>query len=756
MNLKKRSLSLTLAVILLFSLSVSALAAGAGTHVYASETRIADNLVYRDTVSYEGNSRIESYTLENTPGGDVFPIVLACDTIYGGMTISGIVNYAASLGYNVLGAVNTDFFTASKIPMGIVVENGILKSSPEGRNILTIDQFDRLDAVESPLLTMTLVNNTNGKIVSVSHLNKTRVDTGGTYLYSEYFSTVSTRTSTDGWAVRLKILDGGDITPNGSLELEVVDTYSGSDAQTIGNGYLILTAATLSYKYAEQQSFAVGDRVTLETTMSGADYTAVKWATGAGDILAKNGSITDSSAWDSSVSGTNPRTVVGIKPDGTAVYYVVDGRNSTRSVGLSCATAAEELLNLGCSTAVNFDGGGSSAISVRLPGQAAAKTVNKPSDGSERSCSTYILLCSRSYPDGSPARLSLNETGSVVLTGSSIGLSYSAVDGGYAPVSLPDSVTASAQLGIVSGDRYTAVQAGIDTILLSSGGITGEGSIFVTDTLTSLSVRDLSNKQVSRLTPGRGDSIRLSAAGYYYGILAKMDMESQTWTVTGNAGNLSGSGDGTVLFTASDNYGASGSIEVSAGGKTVSIPVAVGSSFTDISGHWAADYINDLFDMGVVTGTTETTFSPDRNIKRCDFILMLYRAAGNPSVTSKQVFSDVPTGKYYSDAITWAYNSGIAQGTGSGAFAPMDTLTREQAFAFVYRALKVLGVPYSDASSSALSAFSDSSSVSAYAVTPTATLVNLGVVGGSNGKLNPKGSLTRGQMAKILWTALNL
>ncbi|MBR7081534.1 MAG: S-layer homology domain-containing protein [Oscillospiraceae bacterium] len=756
MNFKKRLISLLLVSVLLLGISVSALAAGAGTNVYTSEIELADNLVYSDRVSYDGSSRVESYALETSPGGDVFPIVLACDTIYGGMTISGIVDYAASLGYNVLGAVNTDFFTANKIPMGIVVENGVLKSSPDGRNILTIDNSDRLAAVKAPVLTMELVNNTKDKTVSVSHFNKTRVDTGGTYLYSEHFSTVSTRTSTDGWAVIFKIIGGGDVTPNGTLELEVIDTYHGSEAQPISADCLVLTAATASYKYAEQQSFAVGDRVTLRTSMTGADYSTVKWATGAGDILAENGSITDSSAWDSSVSGTNPRTVVGIKPDGTAIYYVADGRKTDHSAGLTCYKAAEELIAMGCSTVVNFDGGGSSAMAVRLPWRASAKTVNKPSDGAERSCSTYILLCSRSKPDGTPARLALNETGAVVLTGSSIDLSYSAVDGGHSPVSLPGAVTASAQLGEVSGSRYTAVRSGTDTISFSSGGITGKGSIFVTDTLTELKVSDPSGKAISRLTLDPGETVRLSASGSYYVIPTVMDAGSMTWTVSENLGAVSAESDGSVTFTAPDSYGLSGSVELSAGGKTVSIPVTVGSNFTDISGHWAAEYITELYDLGVVTGTTETTFSPDNNIKRCDFILMLYRAAGEPSVAEKQAFTDVPTGEYYSRAITWAHEKGIAQGNGDGTFSPTATLTREQAFTFVYRALNVLGVSYSDGDASALSPFSDSDSISSYAVTPTATLVKLGIVGGSGGKIDPQSSLTRAQMAKILLTALKI
>lgn len=764
MKKTKRIFSLALAVILLLSLSVTAFADGAGTPVYTVETQLSDDLTYQNTVSYDGTNRIESFVLEDKAGGDVFPIVLACDTIYGGMTISQVINYATGLGYNVLGAVNTDFFTTNKIPMGVVVENGILKSSPEGRNVLSINNDGSYSVSEGCTLSLHLTNaggadsaNNAGKSVSLSHLNKTRVDAGGSYLYSHHFSSVSTRTSTDGWAVKFKILSGGELTLNNALQLEVTEVYTGTEAMSLEEGYLVLTAATASYKSTDFQSFAVGDRVTLSASVSGGDLTNAKWATGAGDVLVSGGAITSSSSWDSAISGKNPRTIMGIRTDGTAVYYVADGRNSKHSVGLTLTNAAEELLNRGCTTVINFDGGGSSAMAVRLPGSSTAKVVNSPSDGSQRSCANYILFCTTGVSDGTAKRLFLDQNGKIILEGADMDLSYSAIDSGYKPTETGSVSVMTSGHGTVSGNKYTAVTAGYDDIYLRSGSISGVAGIHVTDSLTDIEIQDLSGAALSEIKLDAEGTISFSAVGKFYGEHAVTNPEQFEYTVTGDVGILQATADGIMKFTATGAPGAEGSIDINAGNKTVSIPVEIRFYFPDVVGQWYCDYVMDLYEDGIVTGATTTSYAPLKNIKRGDFLLMLYRAAGAPEVAQKQVFNDVKPTDYYASAITWAYENGIAKGTGDGTkFAPTSSLTREQAFTFVYRALDDLGINFTDGSSDALSAFSDASQVDAYAVVPTATLIKLGVVEGSDGKLSPNSSLNRAAMAKILWVTLDL
>jgi hypothetical protein len=89
-------------------------------------------------------------------------------------------------------------------------------------------------------------------------------------------------------------------------------------------------------------------------------------------------------------------------------------------------------------------------------------------------------------------------------------------------------------------------------------------------------------------------------------------------------------------------------------------------------------------------------------------------------------------------------------------FAPEDALTRQDAFTFIYRALNALsGIGADELPAGDLAAFSDSRDIAQYALTPTETLVGMGVIEGDGGALLPGDRLTRAQMAKILSLALN-
>ena len=79
--------------------------------------------------------------------------------------------------------------------------------------------------------------------------------------------------------------------------------------------------------------------------------------------MVSDGAMTDPDTWDKAIASKNPRTAFGIKADGTLVSYVVDGSRSSYSVGLPLQQLAEEFLEMGCIAAINFDGGGSSALS---------------------------------------------------------------------------------------------------------------------------------------------------------------------------------------------------------------------------------------------------------------------------------------------------------------------------------------------------------------------------------------------------------
>jgi hypothetical protein len=425
------------------------------------------------------------------------------------------------------------------------------------------------------------------------------------------------------------------------MTLEVAETLQSDKAQPIGEGYLVLTAADQSGFADVFSKFKVGDQVTLNTVCSDSVLSAARWATGAGDILVKDGAVTDAAAWDKSIANKNPRTAFGVKADGTVISYVVDGRESDNSAGLTLKDLAEEMLRKGCVSAVNFDGGGSSAMSVRLPGLPVSGVVNTPSDGSARKCGAYLLFVTDKKPDGAVRYLHMKEDGIVVLAGSSFTMSYGGTDGGFMPVPAPaDVVAVSGGLGVVIGTTYTAGPgSGADKLTLSSASTNAAGSatIHIISDPTDIKVTaDGGAEPVTALTVWPGDSVQLAATASYYGFPVVADAAAFKYSVTDISALVSEDG---LLWTG-PAAGVAGAVNVTVGGTTKVIPVTV-TGFSDLVNHWAKQYVRGLYEKGIVAGMSPTVFGPDAHISRGDFTLMLYRAAGRPAVEGASTFTVV-------------------------------------------------------------------------------------------------------------------
>ena len=762
--MKQRIIKTGLTALLALSL-LTGTALASGNTVYTNTRQLADNLELINTVGWSSEfGRTEDFAIAMTGPGDAYPIIMKGDTVFGSNKISSMVSYAESLGKNVLAVANSDFFFEENgVPLGIVVEDGVYKSSPGERNAVSFGYDGSVNIIPSPTVWISLVNNGGaagadnaGKTVNMRNFNKTRTDTGGMCLYSEAFSTVSTRTSTPGWFVRFKILDG---TPSvsGTMDLEVTEAGSSDGAISIGEGYLILTAADLSGADAEFEKFAVGDTVTLTTTCDDARLASAQYATGGGDVIVSDGAKTDAAGWTASLMQRAPRTAFGIREDGTVITYVVDGRNTQHSVGMTLDELADEMLRQGCVYAVNFDGGGSSALSVRIPGEGETALLSQPSDGFERGCATYILFVTDAVPDGAVKNLSLANDGTIVLAGSSVELSFAATDGGYMPAAVPEDISVDPiePGATIDGNIYTAGSAaGADRLALysPSTGAAGTGEIYVITRPTSITAtrKDGATPLTSvRIAPG--DTLEFDVTATYYRRTVTSQLNSFTYDITGDIGEMTAPG----VFTAGQNLLQNGAITVSAGGRSTDIQIEI-SGFTDMVGHWAKDYAEYLLQMGISNGISPTQYGPSLEMRRADYILMLYRAAGQPQVDSMDNFDDTPSDAYYWTALAWAKATGIADTPDDNMFDPASPLTRQDAFTFTYRALGILNKQYTDGTAEDLAGFPDAGDVDDYAVIPTATLIRLGIVDGMGGILSPRTTMTRAQMAKVITTVLEL
>lgn len=178
------------------------------------------------------------------------------------------------------------------------------------------------------------------------------------------------------------------------------------------------------------------------------------------------------------------------------------------------------------------------------------------------------------------------------------------------------------------------------------------------------------------------------------------------------------------------------------------------NQFTDVSGSykWAANSVDFMYMNDIIKGNNTKNpklFGPGAKMTRAMLVTVLYRAAGEPSVTGiTNKFTDNKQGKYYYNAVLWASNKGIVNGATATTFDPDGNITREQIAAILYR---YAGSPSVTGS---LNGYSDQAQVSSFAVTAMQWAVGSGIITGvtSGGKttLSAKGNATRAQVAVML------
>lgn len=208
---------------------------------------------------------------------------------------------------------------------------------------------------------------------------------------------------------------------------------------------------------------------------------------------------------------------------------------------------------------------------------------------------------------------------------------------------------------------------------------------------------------------------------------------SISYTGTNSSGSTF---DGEVLITVSPSYSS--------------------SYFNDMSGYSDAQRaaVDFLRENGITSGISSTQFGPEYSIERGDFAVMVCQAFSLSSSGSYNAFYDVPSGAYYAQAVNTLRALGIVSGVGNGAYAPRDTLSRQDAVCMIQRAMRASGWNAIDGYASALSPYSDGSSVSGYAQGAVAGAIQQGWLPTRGGRLDPRAPLTRVEMAEMIHRVL--
>lgn len=709
------------------------------------------------------------YVTSNLQTSGLIPYVFEGE-VTGKYNLDSMIKYIEEQGYTVVTGINGDLYdTASGAPKGLSIHEGLIKSSgyaPE--YVISFNKAGKasLEAVNVQYTVKGTINvptasnpatTTDGAVqgttytqqpynANIGYVNVPHGAGKALHLYNRQYAS-STKVTENSVEVVIDTASAEMAQPRigGTITGTVVGGKASTKNTPIADHQMVLSAAMDSPFAAQLAQLAPGTSIEITATnCGGAGLNESQEAIGIYYLLYDNGQYITNG------TNLNPRTCIGIKPDGTVLTYVLDGRQSGWSTGLGLTDAAEHLVALGCSTVVNMDGGGSTMMATRVAGKdTKAILKNSPSERTQRKVTNGLFFVYKDKGNGVAENLHTYASSPLLMPGASIQLSTYATDNKYEKVSLPGSVNYSVEdteKGSVnaSGLFTAGKKAGLVNIVTKNEKLETNTNVEIVDNFTFNT-----NVQSLNLDPGKTYDINTAA---YLGYAPVAGNDSLfTWTCDPSIGTIDANG----LFTAASQNGYSGNITVSYNGNTKTIPVQVGVSivnFDDTKNHWAKDFIGKLAARGIVNGMGDNKFFPDTPLTRAQFLKMLANTNTGLDVSQSPAagFQDVTSTDWYYNYVNWGFANGIVKGMDEKTFAPNAQISREQMAAMLvnYSNSVKLTLP----NNGTTTAFTDADRISQWAKDQINVVVSAGIIGGyPEGNFDPQGQASRAQAAKVIY-----
>ncbi|MCD8195739.1 MAG: S-layer homology domain-containing protein [Lachnospiraceae bacterium] len=426
--------------------------------------------------------------------------------------------------------------------------------------------------------------------------------------------------------------------------------YSATCTVTVTAKEVASTGAALN---VESATVAVGGTVPLTVSLAPADTT-------------ESVAATTFESSDESVATVDENGVVTGVAAGTATITATVTTDADAEYTLSCTVTVSEELAAADSASVENVESDEIEIDAQVTDveQAVADYLNE----------TYSTMTyTTTDEDGNETMEEVTGEWEVVSAGS---------DGTYTVMFTPENTESYATV-------YATVQAAIarltPTVEVDYDTISASGKTLEDAALTLVSAT-CDGEDVDGTLEWDLDETTEVTKGTYYGWTFTPDDTDTYETVTGtillwksSGGSSSGGSSSGSSSSGSDSSSGSSSGSTDTGTDYV-------SGFTDVTtGEYYSDAVAWAVENGVTTGTSDTTFSPNGSCTRAQVVTFLYRLAGEPNVDGENEFADVSSDTYYHDAVIWAVQQGITNGVGNELFDPEATCTRAQIVTFLYR-----------------------------------------------------------------------
>lgn len=799
--MRKRIITLIL-VLVCVNTSVSASILGktlidSSSLLIGNETTLFKNTFLSDQ---NGVGLQNEYYAEYTPNKNIRPVVVTGESIWGKRTISQAVEYMQNNGMYPMLGINASFFSfQTGVPMGHVITNGEI-TSKDSTELDAVGFYEDGNGFISKLGIKTTAYFDEYEF-DIAHINKyCQASTTVMTLFSDAFGNETNATSE---TINIILTDiDGKLSIGNTIRGKIEEIKISSGSIEIPTGKIVLTI-----------------------NLNGGDewiHTLINLMTVGQTILIKNEATTDAEKWNIAYNGlasegkrilengevakgleagAAPRTAIGVCGNGNLIFYVIDGRQNGYSYGARQDTVAKRLKELGCVDALNLDGGGSTSMAGIYPGQNIASVINSPSEGTLRKVTNFIFMQNVNEPTGIPGGLYLYPYSTHYLSGATVQLHAGAIDSNFHYMELPEIEYS------MGNDKGTITQDGILTLSgtgeaivnISDGKISGGARYFTYETPTDIYLYNKTTGQkISSLEGDPGDTFVLECKAYNGKKYLESNVQCYNFDISSSIGKVENG-----ILTLSYNSGVSGNLIITAGEKSIQIPVSINAanenvkpiqlypyseisiekdnvkvdmfsfnehidfenSYVKIDGKCISDSDNILkYEVDDRHGVIIIPIDEEFAVGYHKIFVKTQTTDGFAAINTQVLknfvqesdFLDI-NGHWAQDIITYMHNVGIISGVQENdimIFKPDNYMTRAE---FAVMMCKYLNIDVSQYTDYDLK-FSDNEMIPYWALNYIKAMYETGIISGkeNNGEVNfaPNDKITRAEVATIIGRTL--